>query len=157
MRLPRFRLSIRTLSIGIAVGTILAYYVVVPTWKYYRLDPTTRRILDHLRTTTRLKLDPGQPLQLEGLFRQVEAAATNWPPRKSFPLFVDPQGLQDANQSMAARVDASAGPDRIQNHLQRALGPLGLDYYIKDGLLTITSTQATRQILHDEPEVAIQP
>ena len=157
MRRPQVRLSIRALLIGIAVSTVLAYYVVVPTWKYYRLDPTTRRILGHLRTSTSLKLNPAQPLQLDGLLRQVEAAATNWPPKKFFPIYVDPQGLQDADRSIAAEISASASPDLIKNHLQRALRPLGLDYYVKDGLLTITSAQAVRQILQAEPEAALHP
>ena len=138
MRLARIRLSIRFLMAGIAIGTLFAFYVVLPTWNYYRLDPITRQITAQLRKPVRLSLIEGRKLRFDEFLREVRILSAD-ADQKSIPIYVDPIGLQDVNHTLATFVEVERDQVPIAEHLRRALGPLGMDYSVRDGLLTVTS------------------
>ena len=156
MRLLRIRLSIRGILIGIAVSTVLTYYVVAPAWKYYRLDPLTRQALRQLRTPMTLTITRAQPVLLEDFFKQIQIVSQNQN-NKALPIYTDPMGLQEADKSLAVAIEATTSRMPIQDRLKRALPPLGLDFFVKDGLITVTSAKTAREVLQANPQDATHP
>ena len=61
------------------------------------------------------------------------------------PIYVDPQGLQDADKTMASTVAINLEGIPLKTTLRLMLKQLSLTYTVKDGLLTITSTQSDDQ------------
>ena len=61
------------------------------------------------------------------------------------PIYVDPQGLQDADKTMASTVAINLEGIPLKTTLRLLLKQLSLTYTVKDGLLTITSTQSDDQ------------
>ena len=156
MRLPRIRLSIRGLLIGIAVSTVFTYYIAAPAWKYYRLPFETRQILGKLRTPMILPIGGAKIVMLQDLIKQIRLVTTERK-GKELPIYIDPMGLQDADKTMASMCAATTDRMPIQEHLERALASLEMDYFIKDGLLTITSAKSARAILQDQTQDATHP
>jgi hypothetical protein len=61
------------------------------------------------------------------------------------PIYVDPQGLQDADKTMASTVAINLEGIPLKTTLRLLLKQLSLTYTVKDGLLTITSTSTDDQ------------
>ncbi len=61
------------------------------------------------------------------------------------PIYVDPQGLQDADKTMASTVTINLDGIPLRTTLRLILKQLSLTYTVKDGLLTITSTSSDDQ------------
>ncbi len=61
------------------------------------------------------------------------------------PIYVDPQGLQDADKTMASTVAIDLKGLPLRTTLPRLLGQISMQYVVGDGLLTITSMSS-----HDE-------
>lgn len=59
------------------------------------------------------------------------------------PIYVDPQGLQDADKTMASTVSIDLHGIPLRTTLRLTLKQIGLVYQVQDGLLTITSTAST--------------
>ena len=73
------------------------------------------------------------------------------------PVYVDPNGLAEARAEIG--MPGEVGPDRVRlkDFLDQRLGPLGLSYYVSEGLLTITSKRAADQALKRMPRGARRP
>ncbi len=61
------------------------------------------------------------------------------------PIYVDPQGLQDADKTMASTVAINLEGMPLRTTLRLLLRQLNLTYTVKDGLLTITSSSSDDQ------------
>ena len=61
------------------------------------------------------------------------------------PIYVDPQGLQDAEKTMASTVAINLEGIPLRTTLRLLLRQLNLVYTVKDGLLTITSNSSEDQ------------
>ena len=61
------------------------------------------------------------------------------------PIYVDPQGLTDADKTMASTVTMNLEGIPLKTTLRLMLKQLSLTYTVKDGLLTITSTASDDQ------------
>lgn len=61
------------------------------------------------------------------------------------PIYLDPVGLHEAGATMKSPVTIDATGLPIKVALDRVLKPLKLGYFVKDGLLTITSTEAVER------------
>jgi hypothetical protein len=156
MRLPNVRFSVRWMLLAIAFSAVFIYYVAVPAWHYYRLPPETRRVLGRLRMPMTLTVNGTRPPVLVDLLRQIRVASTG-PKDNGIPIYLDPVGLDEAEQSTTSPIDVSTDVGTIRDHLERSLPALGLDYYIKDGLLTITSSKSAKRALLDQPNDAKHP
>jgi RNA polymerase sigma factor (sigma-70 family) len=72
------------------------------------------------------------------------AKPTRVPNASSIPVHVDPTGLKVAGKTMTSPVwmsDASAPMAPLRITLRRVLDVLGLDYYVRDGLLIISEAE----------------
>ena len=157
MRIPKVRFSIGMMLIVIALSTVFAHFVVVPTWRYYQLPPETRRVLGKLGMTVTPTASGPAPRDLVGLLKQIKAASVTGPKDVGIPIYIDPVGLQDADAWEASVIAAPGGRMTIKDHLDRALPPLGLGYFVKDGMLTITSAEDARAMLQNPVENARRP
>ena len=55
------------------------------------------------------------------------------------PIYVDPQGLQDADKTLASTINLDLRGLPLRTTLRLALAQLNLFYYVRDGLLSITA------------------
>lgn len=138
MRVPRVRFSLRLLMITIALSTVLIHSVAMPLWRYYQLPPKTRAILRKLRTTASL---PGGTMPLEDYLKALKKATVE-PGNNGLPIYVDPVGLMEAEKTMISPVNVPAKRQSYGKTLEEVLGQLGLAYFVKDGLLQITSKES---------------
>jgi Domain of unknown function (DUF4139)/N-terminal domain of unknown function (DUF4140) len=60
---------------------------------------------------------------------------------QGIPIYVDPQGLQDADKTMASTIAINLEGIPLRTSLRLLLKQLSLIYHVRDGLLIITSTQ----------------
>jgi RNA polymerase sigma factor (sigma-70 family) len=60
---------------------------------------------------------------------------------EGIPIYVDPQGLQDADKTMASTIEIDLEGIALKTTLRLCLKQLGLTYWVREGLLTITSSQ----------------
>jgi RNA polymerase sigma factor (sigma-70 family) len=60
---------------------------------------------------------------------------------EGIPIYVDPQGLQDADKTMASTISIDLEGIALKTTLRLLLNQLGLTYWVREGLLTITSSQ----------------
>jgi hypothetical protein len=141
----------------IALAAAFAHFIVVPTWKYYQLPPETLRVLGRLRLRMTLAASGSTPPDLKDLLKQIRATSVLGPKDIGIPIYLDPVGLQEAATTPAAVIAATGERMTIKDHLDRALPPLGLDYFIKDGMLTITSARIARATLQNQAENARRP
>lgn len=154
MRLPRVRFTIGRMMVAIAVATVLAYSVVLPTWRYYRLPAKTRAVLTKLDRTVQLPVTGTVPLT--SVLKAVRSASAG-PKYAGVPIYVDPIGLSEAGATIESTVEVASERRPIKDQLKRSLKPLRLSYYVKDGLLMITSAADVDRELQDHPESARRP
>jgi hypothetical protein len=142
------------MMVGIAVLAVLTYHVLVPAWNYYSLRPKTRAVLSALRRPARLPSTGSIPLValLKGI-----RIATAGPKGTGVPVYVDPSGLSDAGVEVHSTVMTSADRMPLKEQLERSLKPFGLGYFVRDGLLTITSAKSADRALKDYPKEAKRP
>jgi hypothetical protein len=127
---------------------------VMPLWRYYSLPWKTRAVLGKLGRSVRLS--SSAPLTLEGLLKAVKVTSTE-PGDSGVPIYVDPVGLQEAGATMMKPVTVRPGKVPTRLLLRQALEPLGLSYFVKDGLLTITTKEEAEFVLEEFPNEARRP
>lgn len=147
MRVLRFR--IRTFLVAVAVLTVLMQWVVLPAWDFYSLPAGTRSVLTRLQS--RMAAPP-----TADLIDFLKAIRLSSPDGRGvgIPIYVDPAGLHEAETTLEAPLKAPPGRGAIEAELRESLRPLGLGYYVEDGLLTITSEQAAERALRERPRTA---
>jgi hypothetical protein len=154
MRVPRIQFTVRRMMVAVAALAFFVYYVAVPAWDYYSLPPKTRAVLAMLGQPIRLPL--AGPTSLVTFLKSIKAG-TAGPTNSSVPIFVDPVGLAEAGTGVQSTVVATTGRRPVKKQLERSLGPLGLGYFVKDGLLTITSAKSAKRALKSHPKEARRP
>jgi hypothetical protein len=86
---------------------------------------------------------------LEQLLKHIKQTSTdkNFP---GIPIYVNPIGLQEANQGMAVPIEMNRKQCTVRELLWWALHPLQLSYFVKDGFLMIDSrTSVTEMRVED--------
>ena len=66
-------------------------------------------------------------------------AATRTPDGREIPIYVDPIGLQEAEQTMQSPIQIDLEGIPLSSTLRLAVQQLGMLYHVRDGLVTITS------------------
>jgi hypothetical protein len=154
MKLPRVRFTVRRMMVAIAILAIFTYYVVMPTWDYYSLPPKTRAVLSKLGMPIRLP-SPG-PVPLGSVLKAIKGASVG-AKDNGIPIYVDPNGLAEAGAGIRSTVEVNADRSSIEETLRKSLEPLRLGYFVKDGLLTITSAKSADLTLRSNPKEARRP
>ncbi len=75
---------------------------------------------------------------LEDVLEYIKSA-TKGPNDNGLPMYVDPVGLNEAEKTMTSPVAINLEGIPLKTSLRLALRQLGLYYYVRDGLLTVTS------------------
>ena len=108
-------------------------------------DEKTKAILAKLNE--RISMNFGNETPLDDVKKYIEQStqdeAAGLP--TGIPIYVDPQGLQDADKTMASTVQISLEGIPLKTTLRLLLKQLNLVYTVKDGLLTITSNSSEDQ------------
>ncbi|WP_406693694.1 hypothetical protein V5E97_21920 [Singulisphaera sp. Ch08] len=72
------------------------------------------------------------------------------PMENGIPLYVDPVALAEAGVTMQAPITIASRGVPLKNTLYEVLGPLGLGYYIRNGLLVISTKDDAEWFLQTE-------
>ncbi len=146
---PRFR--IRTILLAVALLTFLLAWVVVPAWDYYRLPPSTRSVLSRLGAPLRLSV--AGAATMADVLKSIRVSS---PDGKGvgIPIYVDPTGLGDMGPKLSFPIRVPPRGVSIRTGLEDSLRPLGMGYYVEDGLLKITTDEAADRALRERPKSA---
>jgi hypothetical protein len=109
-------------------------------------DPRQEAMLDALEAPVPLSWPDDTPL--DEVLKQLKARTTGLPGLPAgFPIYVDPLGLQEAEQTLSVQVKAlpPGGPLPLAESLRRVLEPLGLAFEARDGFLMITSRESVQE------------
>ncbi|MBY0397793.1 MAG: hypothetical protein K2X91_15170, partial [Thermoleophilia bacterium] len=113
-------------------------------------DPKTKGILAKLDEPISMNFANETPL--EDVLKYIKSA-TQGPNDTGIPIYVDPVGLQEAEQTLTSPVTLDLEGVPLKTTLRLILNQLGLTYTVKDGLMTITSKDA-----EDQPtEIRVYP
>ena len=108
-------------------------------------DEKTKAILAKLNERISMNFENDTPLS--DVQKYIESAtqdeAAGLP--SGIPIYVDPQGLQDADKTLASTVAIKLEGIPLRTTLRLMLRQLNLTYTVKDGLLTITSSSSDDQ------------
>jgi hypothetical protein len=152
VQLRQFRL--RTALLLVALAAVLLYKVVIPTWEYYSLPAGTRLILTKLNQRATLPATGAMPLG--GFLKSIRGASMG-PTDNGIAIFIDPAGLAEAGVNIQSPVQVPAGRSAMKAVIQQSLNSRGLDYYVKDGLLMLTSKKAADRAIQLSPKKARRP
>ncbi len=108
-------------------------------------DDKTKAILSKLNERISMNFPGDTPLEdvKKYIEQSTQDEAAGLP--TGIPIYVDPQGLQDADKTMASTVTINLEGIPLKTTLRLLLKQLGLTYTVKDGLLTITSSSSDDQ------------
>ena len=88
---------------------------------------------------------------LDDVLKYIKAATTS-STYTGIPIYVEPQGLQDAKVTIASTVEFNQEGMPLRKSLYHVLKPLGLSYVVKDGLLMIDSRASVTEMRLEEVE-----
>ena len=116
------------------VGLVVWYNL--PAWRgRYKVWLANSAIRGQLDRVVPMVYPDGAPL--DTIFARIREATKGEEFPRGFPVHINPEGLQSADKDLAAVAKINA-PDRpLKESLKAILLPMGLDYYIKDGLLIV--------------------
>ncbi len=100
-----------------------------------RLRANTLRIREELEKPLPMRFE--EPTPMEDILKYIQQSIT-FEGRPSIPIYVDPFGLQQAEQSMAMAVQINLEGVPLRETLRLALKQLRLKYEVRDGYLRIT-------------------
>jgi hypothetical protein len=135
---PRLGLRLWALMLLIAVAAIVFLVMRERTdlAARYRVWIAHREIRAQLERPIPMRFPQG--VSLSSMLRHLESATGTRARPRGLLIWVDPVGLQEAEQTMSARMEIDAQGIPLRRTLRAALEQLGLSYYLKDGLLIIT-------------------
>jgi hypothetical protein len=102
-------------------------------------DDRSQRVSNELGKILSMKFATETPL--DDVVKYIRQATSGPAFPQGIPIYVDPQGLQDADKTMASTISIDLEGLPIRTTLPLVLKQLNLEYRVKDGLLTITSTE----------------
>jgi uncharacterized protein (TIGR02231 family) len=103
-------------------------------------DDRSQRIVNELGKPIEMSFKSDTPL--EDIIKYIRGATSGQAFPDGIPIYVDPQGLQDADKTMASTVSIDLHGIPLRTSLRLLLKQLSLVYRVRDGLLTITSTSS---------------
>jgi hypothetical protein len=106
------------------------------------------RILKALEQPVPMRFPSDTPL--EDVLHYIKKATTT-PTSPGIPIYVDPIGLQEAERSLTSTVTIDLEGVPLGTTMRLCLEQLGLQYYVKDGLLRITSSDTGMSPSDDDP------
>jgi uncharacterized protein YfaS (alpha-2-macroglobulin family)/TolA-binding protein len=98
--------------------------------------PPNRRILAKLEEPIPMSFPNETPLM--DVLKYIKAA-TQGPNDKGIPIYVDPIGLREAEKTITSPVTLEMEDVPLRVTLRLMLKQIGMDYEVRDGLLTVTS------------------
>ncbi len=111
-------------------------------------DASSRAVLRKLEEQVPMPFDQETPLAQ--VLQSIKTATTGADMPQGLPIFVDPVGLREAQQSMASPITLKLDGVPLKKSLKLLLKQLDLTYRVRDGLLVITATSSTSLISEDE-------
>jgi Domain of unknown function (DUF4139)/N-terminal domain of unknown function (DUF4140) len=103
-------------------------------------DDKSHRVSNELGKAIAMRFATETPL--EEVIKYIRTATSGSAFPEGIPIYVDPQGLQDADKTMASTISIDLEGVPLRTTLRLLLQQLGLVYRVKDGLLKITSTES---------------
>ena len=126
---------------AVVAGAAVLFVAVKPLWpgwvKGYRVWQTNRSIQAQLARSVPMTLSQGA--NLAGLLAAVSQATRGPEFPAGVPVFIDPQGMQGVGATMMSPVVVNAANAPVGNSLRAALRAMGLDYRVRDGIVTIVN------------------
>jgi hypothetical protein len=107
-------------------------------------DDRSQRIVNELGKPVDMPFKVDTPL--EDIVQYIRRATSGQAFPDGIPIYVDPQGLQDADKTMASTVSIDLHGIPLRTSLRLLLKQLSLVYQVRDGLLTITSTSSEDEV-----------
>jgi RNA polymerase sigma factor (sigma-70 family) len=111
-------------------------------------DPRSLAILTKLEEPVAMSFPNETPL--DDVLKYIKHA-TQKSNDSGIPIYVDPQGLQEADKSLTSPIQIDLEGVPLRRTLQLLLKQLGLTYFVDDGILVITSES------EDEPRTKLGP
>ena len=112
-------------------------------------DDRSQRIVAELAKPIPMSFARETPL--DDVLKYVRTSTKSQAFPEGIPIYVDPLGLQEAERSLSSAVTINVAQVPLRTSLKLLLKQVGLTYQVKDGLLTVTSTDsADRQSGADE-------
>ncbi len=142
MGLSRVRFTVRQMVVGVAALAILSYNVGIPTWDHLKGPLMTRVVLRGLDRPIQLGI-VGRT-SLGGFLESIDRASAG-----SVSIALDPSPLSDLGVSMKSPVFVETDRMPVGQLLDQALKPLGLSYYVADGVLIVTSFGDAQGVLRN--------
>jgi RNA polymerase sigma factor (sigma-70 family) len=102
-------------------------------------DAKNKAVLDKLEERINMAFPNETPV--EDVLKYIKSASAG-PNDTGIPIYVDPAGMQEAGKTMTSRVSLNVEGVPLKDSLHWLLRPLGLDYWVADGFLTISSRAA---------------
>ena len=103
-------------------------------------DPRSLAILTKLEEPIAMSFPNETPL--EDVIKYIKQA-TQGSSGTGIPIYVDPQGLQEADKTLTSPIALDLENVPLRRTLQLLLGQLNLGYFVDDGILVITSLEST--------------
>ncbi len=142
--------AVSLLSVGLMVGTVvvaqpareappegkLASQEGAPGKRAKDPEAQTRAIKEKLAKPSQLSFPFRMPLQ--DLLKTIKQQSTE-PGDSGIPIYINPEGLQEANQNMESEVSLERKGKSLADDLSQALRRCQLGYSVNDGLLVIDS------------------
>ena len=116
--------------------------------------PSTQAILKKLDAVTPLNFPEETPLDDVLKYIKDTTAQQN---EKPIPIYVDPTGLADADQTLQSPVKINLEGVPLKTSLRLLLKQLGLAYCVKEGLLIISSPEGILDELRDFESSHVEP
>jgi len=124
---------------------------VVNTGPIDATDDKSQKIFEKLNESISMSFNEETPLEDVLKYIKQATASSNY---SGIPIYVDPIGLREAEKSMTSTVrNINLDGVPLKVTLKLLLNQLDLTYTVKNGLLTITSSEsAEREVVDDEPD-----
>lgn len=102
------------------------------------LDPDIQNRLIHKKLEEPVSMSFANETPLEDVLKYIKSA-TQGPIDSGIPIYIDPAGLQAAGKTVTSPVQLDIEGIPLRTTLRHMLEQIGLTYFVRDGLLTITS------------------
>ncbi len=112
-------------------------------------DDRSQRIVAELNKVIEMSFQVETPLSDFVAYVRKATSGPSFP--DGIPIYVDPQGLQDADKTLASTLAIDLHGLPLRTTLRLALRQLSLAFRVRDGLLTITSNSADDLAEFDNP------
>jgi hypothetical protein len=112
-----------------------------------------RKILEGLERSVPIEFPNQTPL--EDVLKHIRTVSQSWPNNSGLPIYVDPVGLQEAEQTLTSPITMELRGVPLKTTLTLLLKQLQLAYQVRGGLLFISSPRRLAQEKNPSPSQAI--